>query len=105
MLEVVRGVVDEIGSERTAIRLSPVTPANGIEDDNPQQLFDYLLAQLGPLGLAYVHTIEGATGAALSGCRSVCEMRPTCHSCATMVPPAWCTALVTCFQPSSCSVL
>ena len=62
MLEVVRGVVDEIGSERTAIRLSPVTPANGIEDDNPQQLFDYLLAQLAPLGLAYVHTIEGATG-------------------------------------------
>jgi len=31
-------------------------------DDNPQQLFDYLLAQLAPLGLAYVHIIEGATG-------------------------------------------
>ena len=61
-LEVVRGIIDEIGSDRTAIRLSPVTPANGIEDDNPQQLFDYLLAQLGPLGLAYIHTIEGATG-------------------------------------------
>ena len=61
-LEVVRAIVDEIGSERTAIRLSPVTPANGIEDDHPQQLFDYLLAQLAPLGLAYVHLIEGATG-------------------------------------------
>ena len=63
-LEVVRAVVDEIGSDRTAIRLSPVTPANGISDDNPQKLFDYLLAQLGPLGLAYIHTIEGATGGA-----------------------------------------
>ena len=61
-LEVVRAVVDEIGSDRTAIRLSPVTPANGISDSDPQKLFDYLLAQLGPLGLAYIHTIEGATG-------------------------------------------
>ena len=61
-LEVVRAVVDEIGSDRTAIRLSPVTPANGISDSDPQKLFDYLLAQLGTLGLAYIHTIEGATG-------------------------------------------
>jgi len=70
MLEVVRGIVDEIGGDRTAIRLSPVTPANDISDDNPQPLFNYLLAQLGPLGLAYVHLIEGATGGerALADC-------------------------------------
>jgi len=59
---VVRAIVDEIGGGRTGIRLSPVTPANDIADDNPQQLFDYLLAQLAPLGLAYVHIVEGATG-------------------------------------------
>ena len=62
MLEVVRGIVDEIGGDRTAIRLSPVTPANDINDADPQQLFNYLLAQLAPLGLAYIHLIEGATG-------------------------------------------
>ena len=62
MLEVVRGIVDEIGADRTGIRLSPVTPANGIDDAHPQQTFDYLLAQLAPLGLAYVHIIVGATG-------------------------------------------
>ncbi len=62
MLEVVRAIVDEIGGDRTGIRLSPVTPANDIRDADPQQLFDYLLVQLAPLGLAYVHTIEGATG-------------------------------------------
>ncbi|NMM76976.1 alkene reductase [Rhodococcus sp. SRB_17] len=62
LLEVVRAIVDEIGGERTAIRLSPVTPANDITDADPQQLFDYVLAQLAPLGLAYVHLIEGATG-------------------------------------------
>ena len=61
-LEVVRAVVDEIGAGRTAIRLSPVTPSNDIVDDNPQQLFDYLLHHLAPLGLAYIHVIEGATG-------------------------------------------
>ena len=62
MLEVVRGIADEIGGERTAIRLSPVTPANDIVDAHPQQTFDYLLHQLAPLGLAYVHIIVGATG-------------------------------------------
>ncbi len=62
LLEVVRAIADEIGGERTAIRLSPVTPANDITDADPQQLFDYVLAQLAPLGLAYVHLIEGATG-------------------------------------------
>ncbi|MGP1684750.1 MAG: oxidoreductase, partial [Giesbergeria sp.] len=62
MLEVVRGVVDEIGGERTALRLSPVTPANDIADEHPQQTYDYLLHHLAPLGLAYVHFIVGATG-------------------------------------------
>ena len=62
MLEVVRGIADEIGADRTAIRLSPVTPANDIDDANPQQTFDYLMAQLAPLGLAYIHIIIGSTG-------------------------------------------
>ena len=64
LLEVVRAIADEIGAARTGIRLSPVTPANDIADENPQKLFDYLMHQLGPLGLAYVHIIEGATGGA-----------------------------------------
>jgi len=62
MLEVVRGVADEIGGERTGLRLSPVTPANDISDEQPQQTFDYLVHQLAPLGLAYIHLIVGATG-------------------------------------------
>jgi N-ethylmaleimide reductase len=62
LLEVTRAVVDTIGGDRTGIRLSPVTPANDIVDENPQPLFEYLLRQLAPLNLAYVHVIEGATG-------------------------------------------
>ena len=62
LLEVTRAIVDEIGGGRTGIRLSPVTPANDIVDENPQPLFDYVVRELGKVGLAYVHVIEGATG-------------------------------------------
>ena len=62
MLEVTRAVIDAVGHARVGIRLSPVTPANGIDDAEPQPLFDYLIRQLAPLGLAYIHVIEGATG-------------------------------------------
>ena len=62
LLEVMREVVDEIGAARVGLRLSPVTPANDIVDDNPQPLFDHVVRQLGPLELAWLHLIEGATG-------------------------------------------
>jgi N-ethylmaleimide reductase len=62
MLEVMRAVVGEVGGGRTGLRISPVTPANDIQDENPQALFEYLVRELAPLGLAYLHIIEGATG-------------------------------------------
>ncbi|WP_137918801.1 alkene reductase [Hydrogenophaga sp. 2FB] len=62
LLEVVKAVTDAIGGGRTGIRLSPVTPANDVVDADPQPLFDHVMKQLAPLGLAYVHFIEGATG-------------------------------------------
>jgi len=64
LLEVVRAVSDAIGGGRTGIRLSPVTPANDVHDADPQPLFDYVLRQLAPLNLSYIHIIEGATGGA-----------------------------------------
>jgi len=62
LLEVTRAVADAIGGEHTGIRLSPVTPANDIVDANPQPLFAYVVQQLAPLDLAYLHVIEGSTG-------------------------------------------
>ena len=62
LLEVVRAVAEEVSAGRVGIRLSPVTTANDIHDPEPQPLFDYVVRQLAPLGLAYVHIIEGATG-------------------------------------------
>lgn len=62
MLEVTHAIVSEIGPERTAIRLSPVTPANDASDDNPQPLFNHVVEKLDRLGLVYIHVIEGQTG-------------------------------------------
>ncbi len=62
LLEVTRGIVDDLGGGKVGIRLSPVTPANDIEDADPQPLFDYVVRQLAGLNLAYLHVIEGATG-------------------------------------------
>ena len=62
LLEVVRAVAQAAGAGRTGIRLSPVTPANDAHDADPQPLFEYVMRELAPLGLAYVHVIEGATG-------------------------------------------
>lgn len=61
-LEVARAVADAIGGGKVGIRISPVTPANDIVDDSPQPLFEYLVRELAPLGLAYIHVIEGSTG-------------------------------------------
>lgn len=62
VLEVVEAVIAEIGSERTGIRISPVTPANDAHDPDPQPLFDALVEALAAYDLAYIHVIEGATG-------------------------------------------
>ena len=62
MLEVSKAVSAEIGSSRTGIRISPVTPANDVIDSNPQPLFDHIVDGLNALKLVYIHVIEGATG-------------------------------------------
>jgi len=63
-VEVATAVAGAIGGDRTGIRLSPVTPSNDIDEPEPQPLFEHLLRTLAPLGLAYVHVVEGATGGA-----------------------------------------
>jgi N-ethylmaleimide reductase len=62
--EVMLAVSQAIGGGRCGIRISPVTPANDASDASPQALFEDVARFLGTLDLAYVHTIEGATGAA-----------------------------------------
>lgn len=64
LLKVMRAITQEIGGDRVGLRLSPVTPANDAQDPQPQPLFNYVVAQLAPLNLAFLHLIEGATGGA-----------------------------------------
>ncbi|NDW00606.1 alkene reductase [Salipiger sp. PrR002] len=62
LFEVLDAVTDEIGADRTGLRLSPFSPANGIDDDDPQPLFEYVVKKLNAYNLSYLHVVEGATG-------------------------------------------
>ncbi|MDR7335307.1 alkene reductase [Roseateles asaccharophilus] len=63
LIEVMTAIANTIGPGRTALRLSPVTPANDIgQDSDPQALFNYVADQLAPLKLAFLEVVEGATG-------------------------------------------
>jgi len=62
LLEVVDAITAEIGAGRTGLRLSPVSPANGVSDSNPQALFNHVVEELEKRHLLYIHVVEGATG-------------------------------------------
>ncbi|HDS1652714.1 TPA: alkene reductase [Stenotrophomonas maltophilia] len=62
LLEVTAAVAQEIGADRTGVRISPVSPANAISISDPQPQYDYIVDQLSALGIVYLHVVEGATG-------------------------------------------
>ena len=64
LLEVTRVCADAIGADRLGVRLSPVSTAGDSRDSNPQALFEHVVVALNPLGLAYLHIVEGETGGA-----------------------------------------
>jgi len=65
-IEVAQAVADEIGADRTAIRLSPGTAMWGI-DEGPEgpALYRYLVAELNKLELAYLHVMQQGSEALL----------------------------------------
>jgi len=65
LLEVMAAVADEIGAGRSGVRISPMTTFSDTpRDSDPQALFNYVVEQLAPLNLAYLHVIQGETGGA-----------------------------------------
>jgi N-ethylmaleimide reductase len=58
-VEVARAIAEEIGADRTAIRLSPGITMWGIDEgaEGPA-LYRYLVAELDKLGLAYLHVMH-----------------------------------------------
>lgn len=58
-IEVVQAIVAAIGAERTAIRLSPGLPTGGIaEGSENDDLYRYLAAKFGKIGIAYLHVLH-----------------------------------------------
>lgn len=58
-IEVAKAIAEEIGADRTAIRLSPGTPMWGIDEGSEgPALYRYLVAELNKLGLAYLHIMH-----------------------------------------------
>ena len=62
LLEVMAAVGKEIGHDRVGLRLSPVTVFNDISDAHPQETFDYVVAQLNPMNLAFLDLMQGTGG-------------------------------------------
>lgn len=58
-VEVATAVADEIGPERTGIRLSPGNPYNDIAEEDTAQLYPELVRALAGADLAYLHLVHG----------------------------------------------
>ncbi|OLP15551.1 alkene reductase [Leptolyngbya sp. 'hensonii'] len=58
LLEVLAAVTGVWGADRVGLRLSPSGTFNSMGDSNRQELFTYVVEQLNPLGLAYLHLVE-----------------------------------------------
>jgi 2,4-dienoyl-CoA reductase-like NADH-dependent reductase (Old Yellow Enzyme family) len=71
-IEVAMAVVEEIGADRTAIRLSPGTSMWGIDEgaEGPD-LYRYLVAELEKLGLAYLHIMHQGNDPLLADIRKL----------------------------------
>jgi N-ethylmaleimide reductase len=57
-LQVLEAMAGVKGADRVGIRICPDNPFNDLQDDDPQQTFDYLLEQAASLNLAYLHVIR-----------------------------------------------
>ncbi|WP_042886665.1 alkene reductase [Cupriavidus necator] len=71
-IEVAAAIAEEIGADRTAIRLSPGSALNGIDEgvEGPA-LYRYLVAELSKLGLAYVHIMHSGNEQLLGDIRKL----------------------------------
>ena len=63
LFEILDAVGGAVGSDRTGLRLSPVTTFNDIADEDPQATFDYVVGQLNGFGLAFLDILQGTGGA------------------------------------------
>lgn len=73
-IEVATAIAEEIGADRTAIRLSPGTAMWGIDEGaEGRELYRYLVAELNKLGLAYLHLMHLGNEPLLADLRALWE--------------------------------
>ncbi len=65
LLEVTEAVAAVWGAGRVGVRLSPQGSFNDMADSHPAALFGHAAAELGRLGLAYLHLVDPIAGAGL----------------------------------------
>jgi N-ethylmaleimide reductase len=70
-VEVTAAVADEIGADRTGLRISPGNPYNDIAESDTAELYPALVRALGPLGLAYLHVMHLGDDALLGELRAL----------------------------------
>lgn len=71
-IEIAVAIAEEIGADRTAIRLSPGTAMWGIDEGTEgPDLYRYLVAELDKLGLAYLHVMHLGNEALLADLRKL----------------------------------
>jgi len=57
-LEALRAMASVKGADRVGFRICPDNPFNDLKDENPQETFEYFLAEAELLDLAYLHVIR-----------------------------------------------
>jgi N-ethylmaleimide reductase len=71
-IEVASAITEEIGADRTAIRLSPGITMWGIDEGSQgPDLYRYLVGELDRLGLAYVHVVQSGNEPLLADIRKL----------------------------------
>ena len=71
-IEVAAAIADEIGADKTAIRLSPGLKMWGIDEgDSTIELYRYLVDELNKLGLVYLHIMHQGSESLLKDIRSL----------------------------------
>lgn len=58
LLDVIKAVIAEIGTDKTGVRLSPSGTFNDMSDSDPQIHFTYICEKLNACDLAYLHIID-----------------------------------------------
>ncbi|QYK68742.1 MULTISPECIES: alkene reductase [Paenibacillus] len=70
-IEVATAVAEEIGAERTGLRISPDIPMGDlVEGDKGPEVYKYLISELAKLNLAYLHVLHGGNEETLREIRS-----------------------------------